>query len=187
MSKRIVEYDRFIRSASHVNIYALLVFFSLVSRFIRSISALVSVTRSFAFYYLCAHSCVSGILYVFTLLAACTCALFCRWFLGEWESERVLVLNSMRYKIYCVFRYMNRRGLLSFITIFSIWTALKMNTNSLYGLAHSIYTYITKLLLSIVFWIFWKKKNQRGGKNTYFAIVSVLFLQSLRLFSILIL
>lgn len=57
VSKRIVEYDRFIRSASHVNIYALLVFFSLVSRFIRSISALVSVTRSFAFYYLCAHSC----------------------------------------------------------------------------------------------------------------------------------
>lgn len=31
VSKRIVEYDRFIRSASHVNIYALLVFFSRLS------------------------------------------------------------------------------------------------------------------------------------------------------------
>lgn len=43
--------------------------------------------------------------------------------------------------------------------------SIKMNTNSLYGLAHSIYTYITKLLLSIVFWIFSRKKIKEVAKT----------------------
>lgn len=138
MSKRIVEYDRFIRSASHVNIYALLVFLSLVSRFIRSISALVSVTRSFAFYYLCAHS-VSGILYVFTLLAAYTCALFCRWYFFLWMRERESIgfeLDVIQ-NILCIPIHESERPFKFHYDFqhLDCWTALKMNTNSLYGLA----------------------------------------------------
>lgn len=156
VSKRIVEYDRFIRSASHVNIYALLVFFlsSLVS-FVRYLLWSLSHARSLSIIYALTVV-VSGILYVFTLLAACTCVLFCRWFLGEWVSERESLgfQRDAIQNILCIPIHESERPFKFHYDFqhLDCWTALKMNTNSLYGLAHSIYTYITKLLLSIVFW-----------------------------------
>lgn len=102
-------------------------------------------------------------------MAACTCVLFCRWFLGEWVSERESLgfQRDAIQNILCIPIHESERPFKFHYDFqhLDCWTALKMNTNSLYGLAHSIYTYITKLLLSIVFWIFSRKKIKEVAKT----------------------
>lgn len=85
VSKRIVEYERFIRSASHVNIYALLVFFllsSLVS-FVRYLLWSLSHARSLSIIYA-----LTVVYQVFYTYSRCwQCVHVCFFVVGFWVSE----------------------------------------------------------------------------------------------------